>query len=675
MIQDKIFFDEKDPTGLSYNTPFTVYGSYEGRLWSKTPSGTIKYYTQNSDLSVYATTGSNSFNGNQTVTGSLTVTEGITGTATTASYVEYAGVANKPTLVSGSEQVSFNGIVDKPTLVSGSSQITYSGISSIPAGIVSSSAQVGGYGIFATTGSNQFNGSQAITGSLTVTGQVVAQTLNVQQVTSSIVFSSGSNIFGNSLSNTQQFTGSVSVTGSLTVTTAGTELQVTSTGVNLGNISTDNHNIIGNLRITGSMVVTGSGTFTSNVAATGGTFINGSNQNTLGSGALSLINFSGYNSSAAQSITLGLALDSAVDNNRAYQYVLNAGGNAAGQDLNLTSKRRIASDLTILNINGTSGAVNFVSSVTATSFNLGNGQFLRLTRSSGALQYDALGIVAGTDNTRLISTGDFDIVNGSLTSQFKVASTGAATFVSSVTARDLFNLRGDSAVNNSQSVITFTNLRSGTWNTAQIEAETGGQVWAGNLVFRTASTDFANVLTERMRITSGGLVRIANFTSNGLVGTDAAGNLGVVNNTYTEIATGTISYSMTAGSPWAINNSFPATIRDFNDDAMAGSGDDSTGSNQNRGVTFDLGSAKAVRKIVERGYSTKNLNQIIVQYSTDNSNWTDIHVYRHVYGNTQKNMEFNPTGAIAARYWRWFIDSWTTREVQNYYTYESIIYT
>jgi hypothetical protein len=260
MIQDKIFFDEKDPTGVSYNTPFTVYGSYEGRLWSKTPSGTIKYYTQNSDLSVYATTGSNSFNGNQTVTGSLTVTGGIVGTVTTASYVEYTGVANKPTLVSGSEQVSFNGIVDKPTLVSGSSQITYSGISSIPAGIVSSSAQVGGYGIFATTGSNQFNGSQAITGSLTVTGQVVAQTLNVQQVTSSIVFSSGSNIFGNSLSNTQQFTGSVSVTGSLTVTTAGTELQVTSTGVNLGNALTDNHIISGSLRVNpNGLFVSGSG--------------------------------------------------------------------------------------------------------------------------------------------------------------------------------------------------------------------------------------------------------------------------------------------------------------------------------------------------------------------------------------------------------------------------------
>jgi hypothetical protein len=188
--------------------------------------------------------GSLKVTGNTVITGSLTVLGGInatiTGSATSASYVEYTNVANKPTLVSGSSQItysglsgipadivsgssqiSFNGIVDKPTLVSGSSQVTYSGLSGIPSGIVSSSTQITGYNIFATTGSNQFNGSQAITGSLTVTGQVVAQTLNVQQVTSSIVYSSGSNIFGNSLGNTQQFTGSVSVTGSLAVNGAG----------------------------------------------------------------------------------------------------------------------------------------------------------------------------------------------------------------------------------------------------------------------------------------------------------------------------------------------------------------------------------------------------------------------------------------------------------------------
>jgi len=78
-------------------------------------------------------------------------------------------------------------------------------------------------GSYATTGSNAFvgqqniNGSVAVTGSLTTTGTIVAQTLNVQQVTSSIVYSSGSNIFGNTVSNTQSMTGSVGITGSLSV--------------------------------------------------------------------------------------------------------------------------------------------------------------------------------------------------------------------------------------------------------------------------------------------------------------------------------------------------------------------------------------------------------------------------------------------------------------------------
>jgi hypothetical protein len=122
-------------------------------------------------------------------------------------------------IVSGS--IDYSNVLNKPTLVSGSSQITYSDVTGIPSGIVSGSAQIVEYNVFATTGSNQFDGSQVITGSLTVTGEVVAQTLNVQEVTSSIVFSSGSNIFGNDLGNTQQFTGSVSITGSLTVNGSG----------------------------------------------------------------------------------------------------------------------------------------------------------------------------------------------------------------------------------------------------------------------------------------------------------------------------------------------------------------------------------------------------------------------------------------------------------------------
>jgi hypothetical protein len=69
-------------------------------------------------------------------------------------------------------------------------------------------------GNYATTGSNIFTGAQTVCANITSTGTIIAQTLNVQQVTSSIVYSSGSNIFGCLPSNVQQMTGSLRVTGS-----------------------------------------------------------------------------------------------------------------------------------------------------------------------------------------------------------------------------------------------------------------------------------------------------------------------------------------------------------------------------------------------------------------------------------------------------------------------------
>ena len=62
------------------------------------------------------------------------------------------------------------------------------------------------------------NGNTIITGSLTVTETITAQRLNVQFITSSIAFITGSTKFGTDSSNTHQFTGSLSVTGSLTLT-------------------------------------------------------------------------------------------------------------------------------------------------------------------------------------------------------------------------------------------------------------------------------------------------------------------------------------------------------------------------------------------------------------------------------------------------------------------------
>ena len=77
------------------------------------------------------------------------------------------------------------------------------------------------------TGSITVTGNANVQGTLTVTGQIIAQTINVQQVTSSIVFSSGSNVFGNQLANRQTFTGSVNITGSLAL--AGNDMTITST--------------------------------------------------------------------------------------------------------------------------------------------------------------------------------------------------------------------------------------------------------------------------------------------------------------------------------------------------------------------------------------------------------------------------------------------------------------
>jgi hypothetical protein len=107
------------------------------------------------------------------------------------------------------------------------------------------------------------SGSLIVTGSMTTSGTITAQTLVVQTITSSIVNMTGSNRFGGQLTDRQTFTGSVLITGSLTVNTTGTEFQVTNNGVVMGNLLADSHSVTGSLRVTGS------GTFTSTISAIG----------------------------------------------------------------------------------------------------------------------------------------------------------------------------------------------------------------------------------------------------------------------------------------------------------------------------------------------------------------------------------------------------------------------
>jgi hypothetical protein len=77
--------------------------------------------------------------------------------------------------------------------------------------------QTGASGSLWVSGSAVFSGSVSVVGNLTSTGTITAQTLVVQTITSSVEYSSGSNVFGSNTGNTHQFTGSILVSGSQTV--------------------------------------------------------------------------------------------------------------------------------------------------------------------------------------------------------------------------------------------------------------------------------------------------------------------------------------------------------------------------------------------------------------------------------------------------------------------------
>jgi hypothetical protein len=131
--------------------------------------------------------------------GSVTSTAGFSGSF--SGNADSASLAQNSLLLQGTGSVGFTTTASFLAVSASQQQISSSLLNVIS--------------IFATTGSNSFRETQRITGSLTVTGQIIAQSINVQQVTSSIIYSSGSNVFGCDLKSRQTFTGSFYQTGSL----------------------------------------------------------------------------------------------------------------------------------------------------------------------------------------------------------------------------------------------------------------------------------------------------------------------------------------------------------------------------------------------------------------------------------------------------------------------------
>lgn len=67
------------------------------------------------------------------------------------------------------------------------------------------------------TGSANLTGSVGVLGDLTVLGAVNARQFNINVISSSVIYQSGSTKFGDTIDDTHEFTGSVQVTGSLIV--------------------------------------------------------------------------------------------------------------------------------------------------------------------------------------------------------------------------------------------------------------------------------------------------------------------------------------------------------------------------------------------------------------------------------------------------------------------------
>jgi len=150
------------------------------------------------------------------ITGSITTTGNINGINLTTFSSSVASTLSNQNSATSSYETKGRGIV------SGSSQITFSGISSLPSGIVSGSTQtIANLPTGVISGSIQVLGGTGIISSsaqlnnTTITNLSVTN-LTVVNETASVLFSSGSNRFGDFGDDVHDFTGSVKISGSIT---------------------------------------------------------------------------------------------------------------------------------------------------------------------------------------------------------------------------------------------------------------------------------------------------------------------------------------------------------------------------------------------------------------------------------------------------------------------------
>jgi uncharacterized coiled-coil protein SlyX len=134
---------------------------------------------------------------------------------TTSSFNDYTASQSTASLVTS---------INNLNTFTQSAQVSINALNSATSSYVTESET----GSFATTGSNTFVGNQTITGNITAFSASFTYLQTIYE-SSSVIYSSGSNIFGDELSDTQTLSGSVKVQGSLTVN--GTPVQTSSVDI------------------------------------------------------------------------------------------------------------------------------------------------------------------------------------------------------------------------------------------------------------------------------------------------------------------------------------------------------------------------------------------------------------------------------------------------------------